>query len=286
MDKRLFLYIGKHISGFGNRALLKINEDYQQDISLSQLQLTKYIQPKYYDTVMHQLTIALREEKEWQEKMQRDHFFTYDDSCYPDLLKEIYNPPVLLFYKGDLSLLKGHHLSIIGSRKACDYSLDLLDELLKELVKYYIIVSGLAYGIDARSHQRTIYHHGKTIAVIGSGLDYYYPKEHYALQNKIAKEHLLLSEYPAATQPKPYYFPERNRIIAGLSEGCVVIQAAKKSGTAITAMQALEAGREVFALPSQANDLRFLGCHRLIQDGAKLITCAEDIVSELLHWRY
>lgn len=286
MQKQLLIYIGKHIHGLGNRALLKINEDYDETISLSTFPYERYILPQYCHHVRTQLEHAQLNEKQWQEKMECDSFFTYNDTCYPSLLKHIDNPPILLFFNGNIQLLKHPCLAMIGSRKACDYSLKKVDDLVKELIHRYVIVSGLAYGIDSRSHQRAIFHQGKTIAVVGNGLDVYYPKSHYALQHKIAKDHLLLSEYPAGTQPKPYHFPERNRIIAGLCEGVCVLQAAKQSGTSITAMQALDNGRDVFALPGLVDDPQFVGCHHLIQDGAKLITCADDILNELLHWRY
>lgn len=206
--------------------------------------------------------------------------FSILDKVYPLELKQIYNPPVLLFYQGNLDLLQRPKLAVVGSRKASQTGTQSVQKIIKELQNRFVIVSGLARGIDTAAHVASLKNGGQTIAVIGTGLDVHYPKENAALQDYIAKNHLLLSEYPAGSKPLKYHFPERNRIIAGLASGVIVAEAKMRSGSLITCERALEEGRDVFAIPGTILDEKSAGCHHLIQEGAKCIASGFDILSD------
>ena len=208
---------------------------------------------------------------------------TIFDHDYPILLKNIFDPPFVLYMLGKKELLQTDKLiSLIGSRKPTMFANIIGNELIPPLVNEgWITISGLARGIDTLVHEKTIQSNGSTIAVIGNGFQYIYPKENEKLSKLIARNHLLLSEYPPFIPPQKWYFPKRNRIIAGLSKGTVVIEAKEKSGTMITADLALEYGREVFAVPGPFIMEEYIGCHRLIQSGAKLVVSANDIIQEL-----
>lgn len=195
-------------------------------------------------------------------------------------LKQIYNPPVLLFYQGDLELLEKSKLAVVGTRNASKNGIQSVQKIIKELNNRFVIVSGLARGIDTAAHIASLKNGGQTIAVIGTGLDNIYPKENKDLQTYIGKHHLVLTEYEAGAQPLKYHFPERNRIIAGLVEGLVVCEAKMRSGSLITCERALEEGREVYAIPGSIMDGKSDGCHHLIQEGAKCVTSGLDIISE------
>lgn len=190
------------------------------------------------------------------------------DPMYPKQLRQIYNPPALLFYKGKKNLLLSNCLSIVGSRKASEYSFHCVAGLVPKIVDRYTVVSGLATGVDTWAHQVTLDHLGNTIAVIGSSLDVAYPNKNAKLQQRIASTGLLLSEYPPGSQIKPWHFPQRNRIIAGLSEKVIVTEAKLKSGALITAELALDSNREVLAVPGRIDSALSAGCNKLIQDGA------------------
>ncbi|MGT2756832.1 DNA-processing protein DprA [Streptococcus ovuberis] len=202
------------------------------------------------------------------------------DDAYPLELKEIYNPPVLLFYQGDLDLLEQPKLGIVGSRNASASGVAAVQKIVKELQNHFVIVSGLARGIDTAAHMASLKNGGQTIGVIGCGLDVYYPKENRQLQDYMSKHQLILSEYPPGTQPLKFHFPERNRIIAGLSRGLVVAEAKLRSGSLITCERALEEGRDVFAVPGNIVDGQSEGCHHLIREGAKCISSGQDILVE------
>lgn len=206
--------------------------------------------------------------------------FSINDEVYPLELKEIYNPPVLLFYQGDLSLLEEPKLGIVGSRKASQIGTSSVKKIVQELGNRFVIVSGLARGIDTAAHVASLKAGGRTIAVIGTGLDVVYPKENAALQTYICQHQLILTEYEAGQQPLKHHFPDRNRIIAGLSRGIVVAEAKMRSGSLITCERALEEGRDVFAIPGNILDKQSEGCHHLIREGAKCINSGQDILVE------
>lgn len=202
------------------------------------------------------------------------------DSNYPLELKEIYNPPVLLFYQGNIELLSKTKLAVVGARQASQIGCQSVKKIIKETNNQFVIVSGLARGIDTAAHVSALKNGGSSIAVIGSGLDVYYPTENKKLQEYMSYNHLVLSEYFTGEQPLKFHFPERNRIIAGLCQGIVVAEAKMRSGSLITCERALEEGREVFAIPGNIIDGKSDGCHHLIQEGAKCIISGKDILSE------
>lgn len=202
------------------------------------------------------------------------------DSNYPLELKEIYNPPVLLFYQGNIELLSKPKLAVVGARQASQIGCQSVKKIIKETNNQFVIVSGLARGIDTAAHVSALKNGGSSIAVIGSGLDVYYPTENKKLQEYMSYNHLVLSEYFTGEQSLKFHFPERNRIIAGLCQGIVVAEAKMRSGSLITCERALEEGREVFAIPGNIIDGKSDGCHHLIQEGAKCIISGKDILSE------
>lgn len=201
---------------------------------------------------------------------------------YPKLLATIPEPPIVLYCRGDLSLIDKPSVAVVGSRSATDYGKRVSTMLAKELAQQGVhIISGGAYGIDAAAHDGALQGGGTTCAVLGSGVDVAYPKAHKDLFQTIEQQGLLLSEYPLGTRPEPFRFPARNRIISGLARGVVVVEATLKSGSLITARLALDQGRDVFAVPGRIDSMKSSGCHRLIQQGAHLIHSTEDIIQEL-----
>ncbi|MGM0124453.1 DNA protecting protein DprA [Enterococcus sp. AZ194] len=227
-----------------------------------------------------ELSDELIEEK----KQEQTYLFCLNEE-YPEILLEIPYPPIFLFYEGNLSLLMEKKLSFVGAREATNYGTQVVSRLIPTLVtNEFVIVSGLAKGIDAQSHAKVLSLGGQAIGVIGTGLDCCYPSSSRELQLEIAKNHLLVSEYPSGVGPKRHHFPMRNRIIAGLSLGTCIIEAKKRSGSLITAQMAMEYGREVFAVPGDILSGHSDGCHNLIQDGAKCVFSAKDILDELHHF--
>lgn len=206
---------------------------------------------------------------------------TIVDKEYPFLLKQIYMPPYVLYCQGDTGLLQKKMIAVVGTRIPTVYGLNATRLIVKELVeKDFIIVSGLAKGVDFEAHKQAIAANGKTIAVLGSGFEHIYPREHITMAEEMKNKHLLLTEYPPYIRPHKSYFPARNRIISGLSLGTLVIEAKEKSGSLITAQFALNEGREVFAVPGSIFSPTSKGTNLLIQEGAKLVMSIEDILTE------
>ncbi|WP_259457883.1 DNA-processing protein DprA [Salipaludibacillus neizhouensis] len=202
--------------------------------------------------------------------------------CYPSLLSTIYDPPWLLYYRGNLHLLSyPNKLSVVGTRHPSDYAKDSLNTILVDVVQTGLpIVSGMAIGIDSLAHELCLRADGNTIAVLGYGLDYTYPKNLSIFKENLEKNQLIITEYPPYVQPNRWQFPERNRIISGLSQATFVIEAKEKSGSLITSDSALSQNRDVFALPGRIIDMHSKGTNRLIQEGAKMILHASDILEE------
>ncbi|WP_027408672.1 DNA-processing protein DprA [Anoxybacteroides tepidamans] len=214
------------------------------------------------------------------------HTITIFDENYPKWLKHIFEPPWVLYVKGNVEVLSAHKMiSIVGTRQPTKEGIRALHVLVPPLVQHgWVIVSGLALGIDAAAHKTAMECGGKTIAVIAGGIDHIYPPKNRMLAEQLMSEHLVVSEYPPHTKPKKWQFPLRNRIISGLSLGTVVIQAKEKSGSLITASLALEQGREVFAVPGSIFLEQSNGTNRLIQQGAKLVCSAQDILDEFAYF--
>lgn len=210
---------------------------------------------------------------------------TIKEEGYPSILKDIYSPPPIIYYQGNfLSIMKeSEGLAVVGSRMPTFYGRKVAKELSNEIAKAgYVVISGLARGIDTNAHLGALEACGKTIAVLGSGLDRIYPTENKKLAQRIINENgSIISEFPLLTRPEKNNFPRRNRIISGLSLGTIVVEAAEKSGALITADFALEQGKEVFAVPGSIYSFLSTGCHNLIKQGAKLINNCQDIFVEL-----
>jgi len=208
---------------------------------------------------------------------------TYQDEAYPSLLKQIYDPPLVLFTRGNIALLNTPQLAIVGSRNATIYG----RETAKSIAQYLsasglTVTSGLALGVDTNAHCGALEAKGKTIAVVATGLDRVYPARNKTLMGRVLDNNgLLISEFNPGVSPKPGNFPKRNRIISGLSLGVLVVEATIKSGSLISARCALEQNREVFAVPGSINNPQATGCHHLIKQGAKLVEKAADILEEL-----
>ena len=208
---------------------------------------------------------------------------TLADEEYPELLKEIYDPPIVLYVKGDLSsALTRPAIGIVGSRRCSTYGVNAANFLARELAAQGIsIVSGLARGINGAAHRGAIEAAGKTVGVIGTGLDVVYPKEHKKLTDEVAENGAVVSEFPLGTPPLAQNFPYRNRVLSGLCFGILVVEASEHSGSLITARLAHEQGREVFAVPGNITSQTSFGPNFLIKDGAKLVQQARDVIEEL-----
>lgn len=224
---------------------------------------------------------TLAETRQWL-LQENNHLVTLADPEYPRSLLEISDPPPFLYAKGNLALLNQPSIAIVGSRNATVQGEKNAEAFAHDLCSYGLcIVSGLALGIDGAAHRGALKAKGATIAVVGTGLDIVYPAKHRELAHQIAEHGLIISEFPLGTPSKPQNFPKRNRIISGLSLGCLVVEANLQSGSQITARLAAEQGREIFAIPGSIHSPMSKGCHQLIKQGAKLVDCLQDIVEEL-----
>lgn len=220
---------------------------------------------------------------QWLQAAPSHRWLALGDPAYPNTLLTTADPPLLLYAQGDFAWLQRPALAIVGSRHASPQGLDNARAFARELTEQgWLVVSGLAAGIDGAAHEGALQTAaGGTIAVVGTGLDQVYPASHKLLAHSIAERGLLISEYAPGTPARPAHFPQRNRIIAGLCQGTLVVEAALRSGSLLTARIAAEAGREVFAVPGSIHAPQAKGCHQLIKQGAKLVECAADITEEL-----
>jgi DNA processing protein len=224
---------------------------------------------------------VLKSELEWLSEPGH-HLLTCSDPDYPVLLREIPDPPLVLYIAGERQLLSAWQLAIVGSRNPTPMGRENARAFAKSLAGAgLVITSGMALGVDGAAHRGALEAGGKTIAVAGTGLDRVYPARHRDLAHEIVKQGALVSEFPLGTPPLPENFPVRNRIISGLSLGTLVVEAALQSGSLITARMANEQGREVFAIPGSIHAPQARGCHALIRQGAKLVETAQDILEEL-----
>ncbi|HEY9059816.1 MAG TPA: DNA-processing protein DprA [Pseudobacteroides sp.] len=229
---------------------------------------------KYREDAMKHLKVA---------KEQKINIITIRDENYPYYLKNIYDPPIILFVRGNI-LKNEKCIAIVGARRATSYGQKMAETLSYALAGIGLtVVSGMARGIDTNAHKGAV-QTGRTIGVLGCGTDIAYPPENRGLISEVAKNGAVISEYPPGTPPLPSNFPARNRIISGMAIGVVVIEAGERSGSLITAEFALEQGREVFAVPGNINSINSKGTNRLIKDGAKIVTSVEDILEELINY--
>lgn len=275
-----------YLPGLGNRRCLKLLQFFghpQQIFSASEKILK--------EAGVKEETIKAIKTGKWQALAQAEakrlkqlniHVITYTDTHYPPLLKEIYDPPFLLYVKGEIEVLHTPCVAIVGTRRASFYGMKTATRLAQGLAEAGItVVSGLARGIDTAAHKGALQARGKTIAILGCGLDIVYPPENKKIYAEIMQQGAIISEFPLGTPPVARNFPVRNRIISGLSLGVIVVEAALKSGSLITARLALEQGREVFAVPGQIDTFHSKGTHSLIKQGAKLVETIADVLEEL-----
>jgi DNA processing protein len=225
----------------------------------------------------------IEKDLKWLALSELHHLITFDDPAYPPLLKEMCDPPLVLFVQGEKTLLSKVQIALVGSRRASLEGLRTAEQFAFELVNHgYVITSGLALGIDGASHQGALSAKGFTIGITGTGLQHIYPRCHTRLVKQIIETGgAIVSEFPLNTPPRANNFPKRNRIIAGLSVGVLVVEATLKSGSLITARFALEQGKEIFAIPGSINTPHAKGTHYLIRQGAKLVETIADITTEL-----
>lgn len=256
------------------RALFAASQDEQHQ---------KGIAKKYAANFKTPNSSAIAHELAWIHKSSHHHLICYEDEQYPPLLKRIADPPLVLYVQGELSALEKMQIAIVGSRTSTETGKQNAHQFASYLAQTgFAITSGLAIGIDGAAHRGALSVQGVTLGVAGTGLSQQYPPMHRKLIADIADQGgAILSEFPIDTPPLAMHFPRRNRIIAGMSIGVLVIEAAMKSGSLITARHAIELGREVFAIPGSIHNPLARGCHHLLKQGAKLVETASDIVNEL-----
>lgn len=244
--------------------------------------VSKKVARAIHDVTNHE-TIAekLAFTRDWL-SVAGNYLITLADTLYPQSLLEIADPPPLLYAKGNLDLLNHQSIAMVGGRNATVQGIKNAEAFASDLAANHLcVVSGLALGIDGAAHRGALAVGGPTIAVVGTGLDIVYPAKHRDLAHEIVKKGLMISEFPLNTASFSGNFPRRNRIISGLSLGCLVVEANIRSGSQITARLAAEQGREVFAIPGSIHSPMAKGCHQLIKQGAKLVDCTQDIIDEL-----
>ena len=286
MEIRDFLIRVKVGTNLGIKKQYQIYQEIRKSPNLSiaeWIETTKLIKESQKD----ELTATLQSEQlthEIQINEQSGGILTILDEMYPKLLREIYCPPTVLFYNGDLSLLSHQRaIAIVGARMMTSYGEQAIKCLIPGVVANQLTtVSGLAKGVDALVHEATLANAGSTIAVIGNGLDITYPKQNAQLQNQIQKEGLILSEYPRGARPLRHHFVERNRIIAGLTTATCVVEARKNSGSLITASLALTENRNVLAIPGSIFSGNSQGTNQLIAAGARPLIELDDVLEEVL----
>ncbi|HZW85976.1 MAG TPA: DNA-processing protein DprA [Gallionella sp.] len=278
----LALSLTRGLGGEGARRLLKEFGSPEVIFSVSVNSLKSVIKAEVAAEISkgfddHVIAAALT----WLED-SNNHIVTLADSDYPQALLNIPDPPLLLYVKGLLALLNQPALAIVGSRNATPQGLRNAEAFAQSLSEAGLcIISGMAHGIDAAAHRGALRGRSSSIAVIGTGLDKVYPAANRDLAHMLASQGALISEFPLGTPPLAANFPRRNRIISGMSVGCLVAEASLQSGSLITARLALEQGRDVFAIPGSIHSPQSKGCHALLKQGAKLVETAQDILEEL-----
>jgi len=278
----LALSLTRGLGGEGARRLLKEFGSPEVIFSVSVNSLKSVIKAEVAAEISkgfddHVIAAALT----WLED-SNNHIVTLADSDYPQALLNIPDPPLLLYVKGLLALLNQPALAIVGSRNATPQGLRNAEAFAQSLSEAGLcIISGMAHGIDAAAHRGALRGRSSSIAVIGTGLDKVYPAANRDLAHTLASQGALISEFPLGTPPLAANFPRRNRIISGMSVGCLVAEASLQSGSLITARLALEQGRDVFAIPGSIHSPQSKGCHALLKQGAKLVETAQDILEEL-----
>lgn len=287
MEKNYRYFIAlNNMVGVGSRTILRLFARWPNLAEMFLLSTQQLIKTGMKESLARAITAcdfaAVDADLRWQEGAAR-HLLTFDSPEYPALLKEIADPPAVLYAVGNLSCLQKVSVAIVGTRKPSSIGRETARQFAYDLaVASVTVVSGLALGIDAAAHQGCIDAGGQTVAVMGTGIDVIYPARHVQLAERICAKGLLLTEFPRQTAPLAGHFPCRNRIISGLSSATTVIEAAVKSGSLITARCALEQNRDVLAVPGSIHNPQARGCHYLLQQGARLVTSSKDVLAELM----
>lgn len=283
MEKAALLTALASSPGIGNKTLLGILEQFSEPLEAWQASPAVCKALGWSDRqveafILHRKKVSLEKIQEDLAKTNINVLTIYDED-YPMLLKEIPNPPTLLYVRGSIPQSE-LTIAMVGSRHPSPYGKVIAEKLAEDLAGYNVtVVSGMARGIDSYAHRGAL-QKGKTVGVLGCGVDVVYPRENATLMEEIIKHGAIVSEFPPGTNPEPGFFPARNRIISGLSKGVLVVEAAQKSGSLITADFALEQGRDVFAVPGPVTSKNSAGCHYLIKNGAKLTAVVQDILEE------
>ena len=269
--------ISKLLKKFGSaKMLMKVSPSKLQSLGFDDAQIELLCSTSSKILCQRSTQVAV----EWAGK-DRNHLVCYESHHYPSLLREIDSAPPMLFVRGSLSALGGRHFALVGSRSATTYGKRNAYWMAQELSQAGLqICSGLASGIDSKAHEGALDSGGKTIAVLGTGIDRIYPSQNKKLAQRIVENGALVSEFPIGTLPYPSNFPRRNRIISGMALGTLVVEANTKSGSLITARLAMEQNRDVYAVPGPIASPQSRGCHQLIKQGAKLVEGPEDILEE------
>ncbi|WP_432665068.1 DNA-processing protein DprA [Wukongibacter baidiensis] len=286
MNEKDYLIWLNSINGIGNTTIEKLlwyfgSFEALWNAPISDINSVPNIRKKALDKLIE--TRNIEYVKKYKEKItsKKVNCIDKNDDLYPDVLKDIPDPPHLLYERGRIIKEDKNAIAIIGSRKCTSYGKNIAYKFAKELASYGItVVSGMAYGIDSAAHRGALDGGGRTIAVLGCSVDICYPKSNANLMRDIIENGAVISEYPLGTNPTPGNFPRRNRIISGLSKGVLVVEAGLKSGTLITVDFALEQGKDVFSIPGNINCSVSQGTNKLIKEGAKPVTCVEDILEE------
>ncbi|OIR09650.1 hypothetical protein GALL_80550 [mine drainage metagenome] len=274
-----------HVPSLGNEGLRRLLQAFNSPdavLNSSVSSLSRHVKPAVAQAISQGVDeSALELVSAWLGD-SRNSVLTLADADYPQALLNISDPPPVLYVKGRRDLLNNPALAVVGSRNASPQGIRNADAFSKSLSDAGLcIVSGMAHGIDAAAHLGGLQGIGSSIAVVGTGLDKVYPAANRELAHRLAQDGTIVSEFPLGTPPLPANFPRRNRIISGLSLGCLVVEASVQSGSLITARMALEQGRDVFAIPGSIHSPQSRGCHALIKQGAKLVESAQDVLEEI-----
>jgi DNA processing protein len=277
--------IVSQISGLGNEGLRRLLQNFgspEAILAAPVSELSRCVKPSVAQAISRASDeIDLSPIETWL-KDTNNHLVTVADGEFPQALLNTADPPLVLYVKGRLDLLNTPTLAIVGSRSASVQGMRNAEAFAQALSEAAICVaSGMAHGIDTAAHKGALKGQGSSIAVVGTGLDKVYPAANRELAHLLAQQGTIISEFPLGTPPVASNFPRRNRIISGLSAGCLVVEASLQSGSLITARMALEQGREVFAIPGSIHSPQSKGCHSLIKQGAKLVESAQDILEEM-----
>ncbi|OPH61920.1 DNA protecting protein DprA [Paenibacillus ferrarius] len=288
MDNRLIIFGLHELEGIGWKTMHQLISRFPElhhlfDLSSAEI-VAKGIRASVAEQIATRFTPAFIEQKLHIYMKQSIQILTLLDDEYPAILKETAQPPWVLYVKGNLSLLSGRLLGMVGTRTPTLYGKRIAEEWAAALSRAgFGVVSGLARGIDSKAHLGALQGKAKTVAVLGCAINQIYPRENALLYRNIEQDGVIISEYPIGTGMRPGMFPQRNRIIAGLSLGVTVVEAAEDSGSLITVEFALDESRDVFAVPGSIDSRQSSGVHRLLKDGAKLVTQVEEILDDYKH---